>query len=217
MNQALADAIERRRRTDGLAGLRKLAQRATEPPRPAEERCDLCGRGIPADHRHLLNLEERQIVCSCETCWGLHSGDAAFRPVGSRIVWLDEFELPEDIWASFQIPIDLAFFMHSSVTECVVALYPSPAGATESELHFQTWNGLVELNPVLRDLEPDGEALIVNRMGDVAQYAIAPIDRCYALVGLVKLNWQGISGGPAPAAAIASFFDALKEEAWQPR
>ena len=41
--------------------------------------------------------------------------------------------------------------MHSSVTDCVVAMYPSPAGATESELHFETWNRLVEMNPVLVD------------------------------------------------------------------
>ena len=48
---------------------------------------------------------------------------------------------------------------------------------------------------MLRDLEPDAEALIVNRMADPAQFAIAPIDRCYMLVGLVKLAWEGISGG----------------------
>jgi hypothetical protein len=213
MNDALAEAIERRRRNDGLASLRKLATRGSAQPSPAEERCDLCGRGIPAEHRHLLNLYERQIVCSCETCWGLRSGDAELRPVGSRVIWLDGFELPEDVWASFGIPIGLAFFMYSSVTECVIALYPSPAGATESELHFSTWNALVDLNPVLADLEPDAEALIVNLMGDEPAYAIAPIDRCYMLVGLIKTNWQGISGGSGPAEAVARFFDELKAAA----
>ena len=213
MNEVLAEAIERRRRADGLASLRRLATRGTAPPQPVGERCDLCGRGIPEEHRHLLNLDERQIVCSCETCWGLRSGDAAFRPVGNRTVWLDGFELPEDVWASFQIPIGLAFFMYSSVTECVIALYPSPAGATESELHFSTWSALTDLNPVLLDLEPDGEALIVNRMGDEPQFAIAPIDRCYMLVGLIKANWRGISGGPGPAEAVAHFFEELRAQA----
>ena len=36
---------------------------------------------------------------------------------------------------------------------------------------------------------------MVNRMSEPPLYAIAPIDRCYKLVGLVKARWEGISGG----------------------
>ena len=114
------------------------------------------------------------------------------------------------MWASFQIPIGLAFFMHSSVTDCVVALYPSPAGATESELHFDTWRELRALNPLLDELERDAEALIVNRLSDPPSYAIAPIDRAYMLVGLVKSRWEGISGGSGLESAVAGFFDELR-------
>lgn len=221
MSERLAQAMERRQRAETLRGLRRLAKQAPapapDPPAGAEtgrdatgERCDLCSRGIPGEHRHMLNLEERQIACVCDTCWAQRSGDAAFRPVGTRTIWLSDFDLPEDVWASFGIPIGLAFFMFSTVTECVVAMYPSPAGATESELHFATWNRLVELNPVLEELEPDAEALIVNRMSEPHAYAIAPIDRCYMLVGLIKANWEGISGGGGVAAAVDRFFDELR-------
>jgi hypothetical protein len=212
VNARLAEAIERRQRAEALATLRRIAGRQPTEPKVAVagEVCDLCGRGIPDEHRHMLNLYERQIVCTCETCWGLRSGDAAFRPVGNRTVWLRDFQMPDDLWAEFQIPIGLAFFMFSSLTECVIALYPSPAGATESELHFSTWNALVELNPVLEELEPDAEALIVNRTSDPPTYAIAPIDRCYMLVGLVKMNWQGISGGQGVTKAVEQFFDELR-------
>jgi Family of unknown function (DUF5947) len=161
----------------------------------------------------MLNLYERQIVCVCEACWALRSGDAEFRPTGTRTTWLEDFELPEELWAQFRIPIGLAFFMHSSVTDCVVAMYPSPAGATESELHFETWGRLVEMNPVLSSLEPDAEALIVNRMSDPPAFAIAPIDRCYMLVGLVKVAWEGISGGAGVQEAIESYFDGLRRAA----
>jgi hypothetical protein len=194
-----------------ISGLRGLAK--PRPPASApgpEERCDLCGTTVPPDHRHMLNLYERQIVCTCESCWALRSGEADFRPVGTRTLWLDDFELPEEIWAQFRIPIGLAFFMHSSVTNCIVALYPSPAGATESELHFETWERLVAINPVLRDLEPDAEALIVNRTSDPPAFAIAPIDRCYLLVGLVKAAWEGISGGGAVERAIEGYFEELR-------
>ena len=44
--------------------------------------------------------------------------------------------MPDEVWAAFQIPIGLAFLLRSSVTGAVVALYPSPAGATESELEL---------------------------------------------------------------------------------
>jgi hypothetical protein len=120
--------------------------------------------------------------------------------------------LPEDVWASFRVPIGLAFFMLSSVTECVVAMYPSPAGATESELHFADWRRLVELNPILEQLESDAEALLVNRMADPPLFAIAPIDRAYELVGLIKLHWEGISGGTGVEEAIAGFFARLRAD-----
>jgi hypothetical protein len=192
-----------------VKALRGMASSRAAPAASATERCDLCLGVIPDDHRHLLNLHERQIVCVCESCWAIRSGDAEMRPVGTRTVWLDGFELPDDLWADFRIPIGLAFFMHSSVTDGIVALYPSPAGATESELALESWDRLVALNPVLEQLEPDGEALIVNRTAEPPAFAIAPIDRCYMLVGLIKVNWQGISGGPGVNDAIARFFEEL--------
>ncbi len=47
------------------------------------------------------------------------------------MAWLPDLVLSDERWASFNIPIGLAFFMRSSVAGGVVALYPSPAGATE--------------------------------------------------------------------------------------
>jgi hypothetical protein len=205
--------VSRAQLVSGLRGLTKPKPAAPPAPAPAAEageRCDLCGTRVPGDHRHMLNLYERQIVCVCESCWALRSGDPEFRPTGMRTLWLDDFRLPEEIWAQFRIPIGLAFFMQSSVTDCVVALYPSPAGATESELHFETWSRLAEMNPILNDLEPDAEALIVNRTADPPAYAIAPIDRCYMLVGLVKASWEGISGGAGVERAIEAYFDELR-------
>jgi hypothetical protein len=70
-----------------------------------------------------------------------------------------------------------------------------------------------ELNPVLRGLEPDIEGLVVNRLSDPPAYAIAPIDRCYALTGTIKLHWEGISGGPGVELAVAGFFDDLRSRA----
>ena len=39
------------------------------------------------------------------------------------------------------------------------------------------------------------------------------IDECYRLVGLIKLRWEGISGGTGPEDAIAEFFAGVREKA----
>jgi hypothetical protein len=222
MNPRLADAVAARRRAQAVSGLRGLATRGASAPAPAPpegsavaelEYCDLCSGTIPADHRHLLHLIERRIVCSCEACWAMRAGEGDYRPVGNRTLWLEDLQIPDDLWASFQIPIGLAFFMESTVTNCVVAMYPSPAGATESELHFESWNRMITLNPVLAGMEPDIEGLIVNRLSEPPAYVIAPIDTCYALTGTIKASWEGISGGGAVEQAVAGFFESLRGRA----
>jgi hypothetical protein len=222
--ELVAEAVAARRRAELVSGLRGLARtspsQTRRPPGPGApvpevELCDLCGVTIPSDHRHLLHLTERRIVCACEACWAMRSGEGDYRPTGNRTLWLPELDVPEDLWAAFQIPIGLAFFMRSTVTECVVALYPSPAGATESELHFEAWGRMLELNPVLGDLEPDIEGLVINRLAEPPMYAIAPIDRCYELTGLIKASWEGISGGPGVEQAVTSFFAGVRAQALQ--
>jgi hypothetical protein len=211
------DAVAARRRAQMVSGMRGLARPRGSSPRGSPsadadvERCELCGTTLPADHRHLLELVQRRIVCSCEACWAMRAGEGDYRPTGNRTLWLPELDLPDELWAGFQIPIGLAFFMQSTVTSCVVAMYPSPAGATESELHFESWRQMAELNPVLAGLEPDIEGLIVNRLSQPAMYAIAPIDRCYALTGAIKLTWEGISGGAGVGVAVTRFFEELRD------
>jgi Family of unknown function (DUF5947) len=201
-----------RTQAEVVSALRRLQMRQMpEGPQPIEANCDLCGTSMPEDHRHLLQLEERSIACVCESCWALRSGDPEFRPTGSRVVWLDDLDLPDELWARLRIPIGLAFFLRTGGG--VVAFYPSPAGATESELDLAVWDDLVARNPVLEDLEPEGETLIVDRLSGERRCAIAPTDQAYRLVGLVKASWQGISGGPEVGRAVAGFFDELRERA----
>jgi Family of unknown function (DUF5947) len=224
--RAIGDAVAARRRTNmiaGLRGMRRGPERSAgvkaggNGPGRDEERCDLCGVGIPSEHEHLLHLGERRILCACATCWAQRSGDPELRPTGSRVVWLDDFELPDEVWARLEVPIGLAFFMRSSSIGGMVAMYPSPAGATESELKLDAWEDLRALNPELDSLEPDAEALVVNRISEPPAYVIAPIDECYGLVGAVKVSWEGISGGDAIERAVPTFFARLRQRSREPR
>ncbi len=65
-------------------------------------------------------------------------------------------------------------------------------------------------NPILDRLEPDAEALVIDRTVDSPHvYAIVPVDQAYKLVGLVKERWEGISGGRGVQEAVAEYFEAL--------
>lgn len=211
---ALSAEVAERLRRLARGGAQDSAGRSEPPPRApmGTARCDLCGGLMAEDHRHLLHVAERRIVCACEPCIAMRSGEGDLRPTGTRAIVLDGFQLGDELWARFQIPIGLAFFMVNGADGGVVALYPSPAGVTESELYLEAWDELVAANAVLADLEPDVEALVVNRLSEPPVHAIVPIDRCYELVGTIKSTWEGISGGDAVENAVEAFFSRLASE-----
>jgi hypothetical protein len=123
---------------------------------------------------------------------------------------LADFQVTDAEWEGLALPINLVFMFHNSRTKKLTALYPSPAGATESLLPLANWSALVEKNPPLASLESDVEALLVNRVGEVRDYFIAPIDVCYELVGLIRTHWRGLSGGSAVWEHIQKFFSRLR-------
>ena len=93
----------------------------------------------------------------------------------------------------------------------MIAMYPSPAGATESLLPLTAWETLAANNPALHQMQPDVEALLVNRVGDKRTYFIAPIDKCYELVGTIRAHWKGLSGGEEVWREIDGFFAQLTD------
>jgi hypothetical protein len=111
------------------------------------------------------------------------------------------------------LPVNMVYIFYSTTAKRVMAFYPSPAGAMESLLSLECWHVLVNQNPILNDLTPDVEALLINRVRDSREYYIVPIDTCYQLVGLIRVSWKGLSGGETVWAAIADFFSELRAKA----
>jgi hypothetical protein len=196
-----------------------LRQFARKPQRRVEQ-CELCSLELHSEHSHLIDLTQRKLLCACDACALLFSGRAGskFKRVPRDVRRLANFRMSDAEWEGLLIPINLAFFFESSLNSRVSALYPSPAGATESLLPLEAWSGIVQSNPALRLLEPDVEALLVNRVGQSrgaspAEYYIVPIDACYKLVGLIRIHWRGLSGGTEVWQEIGNFFAELRAKA----
>ena len=194
-------------RQNAFAALRKFTRK-----RAPAERCELCSAEVAAEHAHLLESTTRQILCACEPCAILFSGQEGgrYRRIPRRALLLKDLEISDAQWESLMIPINLAFFYRDAASEKMVAMYPSPAGATESLLSLESWGDIAAQSRALQAMEPDVEALLINRVGPAREYFLAPIDECYRLVGLIRLHWRGLSGGVEVWKEIQGFFTNLK-------
>jgi hypothetical protein len=193
-----------------IAMLRRLAK-----PRIAQEHCELCSLPVGPEHRHLLEMSSRKVICACDACALRFDGviGGRFKIIPRSPHSFSDFRLADEDWESLSLPINMAFFFQRSTEGKVVAYYPSPAGPMESLLPLKAWENLIAQNPALAAMEPDVEALLVNRVGDARLYFIAPIDACYELVGLIRIHWKGFSGGEEVWAEISKFFNRLAERA----
>jgi hypothetical protein len=197
--------------------LGRLAARATREREAVQERCELCGAPVAAEHRHLLDLSKRELMCACRACAILFDREAAsaghYRLVPERRLRVDDLELSDLAWEELRLPVDMAFFFSGTAAGRVQAFYPSPMGPTESLLELEAWAALEAANPVLATLAPDVEALLVNRARGARQHFIVPIDDCYGLVGLIRTRWRGLTGGAEVWTEIARFFEGLDRRA----
>jgi hypothetical protein len=205
-----------------FSSLRRFAEEESEKAAKAAalEHCDLCGEPIPPEHRHLLEVSTREMMCACRPCSILFDREAAsegrYRLVPDRRLFLEDFEMSDAQWDSLRIPVDMAFFFYSTPAERVVAFYPSPMGPTESLLKLSAWEELERRNPVLGAMDRDVEALLVNRVRGAREHFLVSMDECYSLVGLIRTRWRGLSGGREVWEEIERFFEQLRERSKRP-
>jgi hypothetical protein len=188
--------------------LERVGRRGVAEPCAA---CELCGFPVADGHAHLLGLQTRQLACACQACAVLFDSDGAryrrVRPRAQRLA----LEISEPRWSALGVPVALAFFRRGYPDGTVIAAYPGPAGATQSEVDPAAWQALIRDHPVLGDLEPEVEALLVNRLDRPAAHWRVSIDHCYRLAGLVRRGWHGVSGGDGIVQEVSRFFQLLPE------
>ncbi len=197
-----------------LAALRRVT--TTRPEPVVGERCDMCAEPITDEHQHVVNLESRALMCTCRGCYLLFTAENAtlrYRAVPDRYLSFPDFVFGPAEWDDLQIPVGLAFLFRNSTLDRLIAFYPGPAGATESELPLDAWQRILEANPQLGHLQADVEALLLRRAelgpghdDDAFSCHVVPIDTCYELVGRLRTLWRGFDGGQEAHAAIEEFF-----------
>ncbi len=198
-----------------LRSLRALARRGADRLAAAEACCELCAAPLGESHRHVVDLQRRILCCTCRACAILFerpgAGAMRYRAVPDRIGF-DPAGLDEARWEALSIPVRLAFVFFNSSMGRWGAFYPGPAGATESELGLEAMEELAASSPLVRAVQPDVEALLVRgrRGGGTSEAYLVPIDRCYDLVALVRMDWRGFDGGEIVRAKLDAFFEKLR-------
>jgi hypothetical protein len=192
-----------------LSVLARIRQSRPEPS--PYERCDMCGAPVADTHQHVVNVSTRSLLCTCRPCYLLFAHDdaaLAYRAVPERYLSFPDLALP--VWDALELPVGTAFLFRNSGLDRVVAFYPGPAGATESELPLSAWDRVVESAPGLSTLRPDVEALLVRAADDRVEAFLVPIDVCYELVGHLRRLWRGFDGGQDVRRRLDEFFDRVR-------
>jgi hypothetical protein len=141
--------------------MQRLARRAPV------ERCDLCSEPLADAHRHLLEADNRSVACVCPGCVG--TSLRTYRLIPDRYLNLVDFAMTDMEWSSLRVPVGIRFITAGR------AYYPGPMGPTESALDAATWSALCYRHPVLTDIQPDVEALLVNRARGARSAGATPL------------------------------------------
>jgi Family of unknown function (DUF5947) len=193
------------------AVLQRLARRAAEAARASIATCDLCGEPVAPEHRHLLESEAGRpsVACACQACALLFSQPAAslgrYRLIPDRYLYLADLVLTDTEWNSLHVPVGICYITGGR------AFFPGPMGATDAAMDQLTWASLSSRYPILAAIQPDLEALLVNRARGATEYFVAPIDTCFSLVGIIRVHWRGLSGGEYVWEELSRFFHALRK------
>jgi hypothetical protein len=193
--------------------------RALVTGRPVEE-CELCARTISAEHEHVLEADARRVFCACQSCAKVFAEEqprrgARYLRVERRATRLSELELGDVAWADMGIPAGLAFFTVRSRTAEVVATFPGRAGLIEAFVPSKAWTELERRFPVVREIRPEVEALLVRRTLRHHDYFHVSVDHCYELAGLLR-DSEALPS-PAELPLVQAFFTRLDEQTDQRR
>lgn len=185
-----------------------------ETTRSMAEQCEMCAAPLAGEQRHLLDLAHHTFLSICTACalaFGPRGANAGlYRLIPTRRLALLDFQATDELWAG---PVTMICLLRNSETGSVLAVYLDPSGVRESVFDLDCWKTLRTANPLLESLEPDVEALLLQRVGPAPASYIVPIDTCARLIGLLKNRQRNQVSRQEIWRAVGAFFADLQASA----
>lgn len=169
------------------------------------------------EQRHLLDLIHHTFLSICNGCalaFGPRGANAGtYRLVPTRHLALLDFQGTNELGTGPERWGKVAYLLRSSEAGRILILSLDPAGVRESTFDLECWRTLLKANPLLDSLEPDVEALLINRSAQPPSSYIVPIDTCSRLLGLLSRCQQNQKREQEIWEAIEAFFAEIQAEA----
>ncbi len=202
---------------NALAPLSRFVRGQPGPVPTAVERCEMCAQPREPQHRHVVDTDNQTLFCVCAACGLLFEGlgpEARYRTTGRRVLIDPTWQIEPATWTRLQIPVRLAFFAWQRSSGRWLATYPGVAGPTRAEPDESGWAPLSE-SRLVRALDPGVEALLVSGQGPVGPLRAfgAPVDRCFALVALLRQNSREPSSSARVWDTVTAFLAELRTSA----
>lgn len=171
--------------------------------------CEGCDGVLALSHHHVVDVQGH-LRCVCAACAARlpSSEPARFRAVGTRVLSDPRLQVDAAEWEAIGVPLPFGFVTYHTPTHRWVARAPTPTGPLERVVDPQGWLSLAGRTPLVAQIRPDVEALLVGGR-PTPQAWLAPIDACYELQGYVRRHWRGAQGA-AGWLVLDTFFDRLR-------
>ena len=203
-------------RGGGFEVLRRFAK-----ARAPVERCDLCGLEIGPDHDHLIDPAERRLVCACGACAVLFSAQA-----GTKFK-----RVPQDVTRTRRADDQR---LRSGRRSGCRSIWRSsttarrrdgwwPATPVRRARRSPCWSSRPGRKSSASIPSSPACSPTSRRCWSTACAAartrtacfLVPIDQCFRLVGIIRMQWKGFTGGTAVWEEIDGFFAELAR--WRAR
>ena len=175
----------------------------------ARDRRGLCVAPLTHDHRHAVDLKERRLLCVCRPCALLFDGDASrsASAAGARARAADPGLPARGRLAGARDPGRRGVLLPRVDHEQVDRDLAEPRRSDGVRSSTTTCVGPLRAGAFAARARPralDVQALLVRgarAARPLQAFLVAPIDRCYEFVGIVRRKWRGFDGGDEVSAA----------------
>ena len=146
--------------------------------------CRFCSSALDSPPNPLFEVATQRVLFACNPCasrFEKRSG-GPFKLIPRSTRQIEDFRMPEVPWQTYDLPGNVTFVFYCTAAAKLLSVCKVAAGTVDLTVPREVWKAIIEANPVLEEMRPDVEGLLIIHTGDSREYFIAPIDVCYNLI-----------------------------------